>query len=73
MAGLDRTTTWKRDVTAPLRAFMRTESGSAGVLVTAIVAALAWANVDARSYEALWHTERGGHGIALNAALHANA
>ncbi|MCU1677903.1 MAG: nhaA [Frankiales bacterium] len=57
MAGLDRTTTWKRDVTAPLRTFMRTESGSAGVLVAAIVAALAWANIDARSYEALWHTE----------------
>ncbi|MFC5000550.1 Na+/H+ antiporter NhaA [Dactylosporangium cerinum] len=50
-------TTWKRDVTAPLRSFMRTESGSAGVLVTAIVAALVWANVDLHSYEALWHTE----------------
>ncbi|GAB3836204.1 Na+/H+ antiporter NhaA [Dactylosporangium cerinum] len=36
---------------------MRTESGSAGVLVTAIVAALVWANVDLHSYEALWHTE----------------
>ncbi|MEV4514237.1 Na+/H+ antiporter NhaA [Dactylosporangium sp. NPDC049525] len=36
---------------------MRTESGSAGVLVAAIVAALVWANVDLRSYEALWHTE----------------
>jgi len=57
MAALDRTTLWKRDVTAPLRAFMRTESGSAGVLVATIVAALIWANVDARSYEAVWHTE----------------
>jgi Na+/H+ antiporter NhaA len=57
MAALDRTTIWKRDITAPLRSFMQTESGSAGVLVAAIVAALGWANLDVRSYEALWHTE----------------
>ncbi|WP_319805736.1 Na+/H+ antiporter NhaA [Dactylosporangium fulvum] len=46
-----------RDVTAPLRAFVRTESGSAGVLVAAIVVALVWANVDDRSYESFWDTE----------------
>ena len=45
---LERTSTpWtSRDVTAPLRAFLRTESGSAGILVAAIVAALIWANID---------------------------
>ena len=50
-------TLWSRQLTAPLRAFMQTESGSAGVLVAAIVAALAWANIDAASYEAVWRTE----------------
>jgi Na+/H+ antiporter NhaA len=43
----------------PLRDFLRTESGSAGVLVAAIVAALAWANIDAASYQAVWRTELG--------------
>ncbi|MFG2038058.1 Na+/H+ antiporter NhaA [Dactylosporangium sp. NPDC048998] len=52
-----RTTIWRRDVTAPLRAFMRTESGSAGVLVAAIAAALVWANVDPAGYERVWGTE----------------
>jgi Na+/H+ antiporter NhaA len=50
-------TLWSRQLTAPLRAFMQTESGSAGVLVAAIVAALAWENIDAASYEAVWRTE----------------
>jgi Na+/H+ antiporter NhaA len=49
-------TMWSRDIAAPLRAFLSTESGSAGVLVAAIVAALAWANIDAASYESAWHT-----------------
>ncbi|MEU7868391.1 Na+/H+ antiporter NhaA [Dactylosporangium sp. NPDC049140] len=48
---------WRRDIAAPLRTFMATESGSAGVLVAAIVAALIWANVDEGGYERLWHTE----------------
>ena len=42
---------------APLRSYLRTESGSAGVLVVAIVAALIWANVDAHSYENVWSTK----------------
>ncbi|TDC39810.1 Na+/H+ antiporter NhaA [Micromonospora sp. 15K316] len=46
-----------RDLTTPLRAFLRTESGSAGVLVAAIVAALLWANIDLDSYEAVWRTQ----------------
>ncbi|MGH3471262.1 MAG: Na+/H+ antiporter NhaA [Nocardioidaceae bacterium] len=49
-------TLWSRGVAAPLRAFMRTESGSAGVLVVAIVAALLWANIDVTSYESVWQT-----------------
>ena len=49
-------TAWARDRGAPLRAFLRTESGSAGVLLTAVVAALVWANVDPSGYERLWHT-----------------
>jgi len=47
-------TLWTRQLTAPLRLFLRTESGSAGVLVAAIVAALVWSNLDPGSYESLW-------------------
>ena len=50
-------TLWTRQLTAPVRSFLRTESGSAGVLVAAVLLALVWANVDASSYEALWHTK----------------
>jgi Na+/H+ antiporter NhaA len=49
-------TEWARHRAAPLRAFLQTEAGSAGVLVVAIAAALIWANVDVGSYESLWHT-----------------
>jgi Na+/H+ antiporter NhaA len=51
------TSHWRRDVAAPLRNFITTESGSAGVLVAAIVAALVWANVDTAGYERLWSTD----------------
>jgi Na+/H+ antiporter NhaA len=47
-------TLWQRGIAAPVRAFLRTESASAGVLVAAIAAALLWSNVDSGSYEALW-------------------
>ena len=57
----------RREVATPLRAFLRTESGSAGVLVLAIVAALVWANVDAGSYDSVWRTtlsiRLGRHGV----------
>jgi Na+/H+ antiporter NhaA len=46
----------RRGRQAPLRSFLLTESGSAGVLVLAVVAALVWANVDHASYESLWST-----------------
>ena len=50
-------TLWARGRSAPLRAFLQTESGSAGVLVAAVVVALVWANVDVSSYESVWSTE----------------
>jgi Na+/H+ antiporter NhaA len=50
-------TAWARDRSAPLRAFVRTESGSATVLVAGIVAALVWANLDDSSYETVWRTD----------------
>jgi Na+/H+ antiporter NhaA len=49
-------TEWARDRSAPLREFLRTESGSAGVLTTAVLLALVWANVDDSSYERFWGT-----------------
>jgi Na+/H+ antiporter NhaA len=49
-------TLWARQRTAPLRAFLQTESGSAGVLFAAVVAALIWANVDVAGYERAWHS-----------------
>jgi Na+/H+ antiporter NhaA len=48
-------TAWSRERAAPLRAFLWTESGSAGILLAAAVAALLWANVDLGSYESVWH------------------
>jgi Na+/H+ antiporter NhaA len=60
-------TLWAVDRSAPLRSYLRTESGSAGVLVAAVVAALAWANVDLGSYESFWQTDLairlGDHGL----------
>nr|WP_296075062.1 Na+/H+ antiporter NhaA [uncultured Actinoplanes sp.] len=50
-------TMWTRRVATPLRAFLRTEAGSAGVLLGAIVIALIWANVSDGSYERFWHTD----------------
>jgi Na+/H+ antiporter NhaA len=50
------TTLRTKEITAPVRTFLRTESGSAGILVIAIVAALIWANVDTAGYESVWRT-----------------
>ncbi|MGI8416668.1 MAG: Na+/H+ antiporter NhaA [Nakamurella sp.] len=50
-------TTWSRGRSAPLRSFLRTESGSAGVLVAAVIAALIWANINASSYQTVWGIE----------------
>jgi Na+/H+ antiporter NhaA len=44
-------------VPTPLRSFIRTEAGSAGLLVLAAVVALVWANSPwSGAYESLWHT-----------------
>jgi Na+/H+ antiporter NhaA len=48
-------TAWARNRTAPLRSFLHTESGSAGLLLAAVVAAIIWANIDIGSYERVWH------------------
>ena len=45
------------NLTTPLRQFLRTETGSAAVLLAATLAALAWANIDPSGYAATWHTE----------------
>jgi Na+/H+ antiporter NhaA len=47
--------TWVRDT--PLRKYLRTETGSAIVLLAATVVALLWANVHPRSYDTVWSTE----------------
>jgi Na+/H+ antiporter NhaA len=54
-------TPWSRRFRTPLRDFVRTETGSAAVLLAAAVAALIWANVDPRSYESAWHTSMSVH------------
>jgi Na+/H+ antiporter NhaA len=47
-------TAWARNLQTPLRVFLRTETGSAAVLLGMTVAALAWVNIDAASYDAVW-------------------
>jgi Na+/H+ antiporter NhaA len=44
-------TAWTRNLEAPLRGFLRTETGGATVLLAAAIAALAWANIGAGSYQ----------------------
>jgi Na+/H+ antiporter NhaA len=51
-------TAWARNLAAPVRDFLGTETGSAIVLLGAIVAALVWANSPwPDSYESFWGTE----------------
>jgi Na+/H+ antiporter NhaA len=63
-------TAWARHLAAPVRDYLRTETGGALVLFAATLAALAWANVDHASYESVWTSELavrlGGHGVALD-------
>ena len=53
---LSGTTAWARGLETPLRQFLRTETGSAAVLLAATVAALAWANLAPDGYQNWWHT-----------------
>jgi Na+/H+ antiporter NhaA len=49
-------TAWTRNLQTPLRTFLRTETGSAAILLAGVVAALVWANADPASYERVWTT-----------------
>ena len=60
-APLSGRTAGARKLQTPLGNFLRTETGSATVLLAATVAALVWANVSASSYESVWHTPVGVH------------
>ena len=53
---LSARTAWAR-VETPLRRFLRTETGSAAILLAAAVGALVWANVHDSSYERVWQTQ----------------
>ena len=64
-------TAWARNIAAPIRSYLSTESGSAMVLLAATVAAMLWANSPwSDSYESVWETtlsiQLGGHGISLD-------
>src|SRR5881392_2236082 len=51
-------TAWARNVAAPVRDFLSTETGSAAVLLAATIAALAWANLPlSGSYDSVWSTQ----------------
>jgi Na+/H+ antiporter NhaA len=59
-----------RDSTASPWAYIRTETGSAAVLLAGTVAALVWVNAAPGSYAKVWATrlsvELGGHGVAMD-------
>ena len=62
-------TAWARNLAAPVRDFLNTETAGAAALLVATVAALAWANSPwPDSYESVWTTELsmrlGGSGIS---------
>ena len=63
-------TAWARNLETPLREFIGTETGSAGVLLLATIAALLWINVDSSSYRSVWETDLvvrlGDHAINLD-------
>jgi Na+/H+ antiporter NhaA len=59
-----------RNLQTPLRVFLRTETGGAAVLLGMAVAALAWVNIDAASYAAVWgarlSVRLAGAGVSLS-------
>src|SRR4051812_7711732 len=63
-------TAWARNLETPLREFIGTETGSAGVLLVATIAALLWINVDSSSYRGVWEPDLvvrlGDHSITLD-------
>jgi Na+/H+ antiporter NhaA len=64
------TTAWTSSGRTPLRQFLRTETGSATILVGATVAALIWSNVASGSYESFWAARltasMASHGITMD-------
>ena len=70
MEGTGRTA-WARNLAAPVRSFLNTESGGALVLLVATVLALLWANSPwSDSYESVWTTDLsirlGDEGISMD-------
>ncbi|MGP7998008.1 MAG: Na+/H+ antiporter NhaA [Streptosporangiaceae bacterium] len=63
-------TTWARHRETQLRQFLRTETGSAAVLLAATVAALIWANASIAGYDSFWATTLsirvGSTGLAMD-------
>src|SRR3954453_18417033 len=64
-------TAWARNLAAPVRSFLNTESGGAVVLLVAAVLALLWANSPwPDSYESVWTTDLsirlGGDAISMD-------
>ncbi len=49
-------TAWGRNLAAPVRDFLSTETGGAALMLGATILALAWANVAPHSYEQTWGT-----------------
>lgn len=76
VAPLGGRTEWLRSLEAPLREFLRAETGGAAVLVSAAVAALLWANLGHSSYVAVWGTRLsvsvGSYGIGQDLGLWVN-
>ncbi|RFC70107.1 Na+/H+ antiporter NhaA [Streptomyces sp. AcE210] len=69
-SGFDGQTTCGDELRTPLRDFLRTETGSASVLLVAALAALAWVNIDPGTYEDFWGTHFsvrvGSAGVSLD-------
>lgn len=69
-SGFDGQTTSGEELRTPLRDFLRTETGSASVLLVAALAALAWVNIGPGTYEEFWGTHFsvriGSAGVSLD-------
>jgi Na+/H+ antiporter NhaA len=50
-------TAWARNMAAPIRDFLSTQTGGSAVMLAAIAGALAWANIDPGSYQSVWTTK----------------
>ena len=61
-------TAWTRNLAAPVRAFLATETSSAVILLAATIVALVWANADTHGYDSVWATQLsihvGSHGVS---------